>query len=236
LALSLLAGCTTPSSDGGEDSGPGYVGFYVKDAPSDEFSSVFVTFSRVDVHRAGGADENATESPSPSANATATTANSTSPSPTNSTAASNSTAATASGSDAGWITIVNSSKSIDLKQFQGDAKAFLGGANISAGKYTQIRIYVDRAYGVKNGTEVNFTVPSGTLKIVRPWTVEAGKETRLVVDFDLDKSIQKTGNGAYHLKPTLKLEIEHVASGSGSEGATEASRGNNTHKPTDKGK
>jgi uncharacterized protein DUF4382 len=224
-----------PPSDGDSGSGTGHVAFFVKDAPSDDFSSVFVTFSRVEVHKAGDGnetDDNATASPSPSSNTTAPT-NSTAPvnttAPANSTAPANTTASAADDAgESGWIVIVNSTQSVDLKAFQGDAKAFLGGSDIAAGKYTQIRIFVDRAWGVANGSEVNLSLPSGTLKIVRPWTVGAGENTTLVVDFELDKSIHLTGNGKYQLKPVMKLAIEkgsdEAEAGDESETAT-ANRG-----------
>ncbi|MBI2078056.1 MAG: DUF4382 domain-containing protein [Euryarchaeota archaeon] len=185
---------------------------------------VFVTFSSVKVHRTGGLDgnessddDNETSEPddgnatSPAGNstddgnATEPADNSTSDGPD----ASNATASEDDGSDGGWFEIMNSTQTVDLKQFQGDASAFLGDAEVQAGKYTQIRIAIDEAYGMKDGARVNFTVPSGTLKIVRPWTVEPGEETILTVDFLLDKSIIAKGNGEYSLKPTMKLLVEH---------------------------
>lgn len=192
LVASALSGCMAGGSDEGQ------VSFYVKDAPSDEFQSVFVTFSRVDVHRAGGSDDDSNE---------------TEPSQDHNETGENATGEIepeeAGGSS--WTTIVNETQAIDLKQFQGDARAFLGSQNITAGKYTQIRIFVDEAYGISNGTRVNFTVPGGALKIVRPWTVEAGAVTELTVDFELDRSIQTSGPGEYHLKPVMKLMVERHA-------------------------
>lgn len=282
LTISFLAGCVMPPpGDDGTEGGEGQVSFFVKDAPSDDFSSVFVTFTQVEVHLAGGEDDeddededdNATESPSPSTNTTAPS-NTTNPtnttSPTNTTVPTNSTSPTNSTVEADeesddeddnetddedgsgenrWIVIVNSTQTVDLKAFQGDARMFLGGSDVPAGRYTQIRIHVDRAYGVMNGTEVNITVSSGTLKIVRPWTVEAGAETQLTVDFELDKSIHKTGKG-YRLTPVMKLSVDHGPAESEDTETSEPDEGgetdetgerqgpptNNTHRPTDKGK
>ena len=139
--------------------------------------------------------------------------------------------------------MVNSTQSVDLKAFQGDARKFLGGADVEAGKYTQIRIHVDRAYGVANGSEVNLSVPSNTLKITRPWTVEAGGETLLTVDFELDKSIHRTGQGKYMLKPVLKLSVENKENDDGADegdDSEDAARGrgpqSNNTRAADKGK
>lgn len=217
VVVSPLSGCMAGGSDEGQ------VSFFVKDAPSDEFQSVFVTFSRVDVHRAGGSDNesNVTESPE----AGNQTAGNETEEPDND----NATAVADDGAASSWVTIVNATQTIDLKQFQGDARAFLGSENITAGKYTQIRIYVDEAYGLSNGTRVDFTVPSGALKIVRPWTVEAGLVTELTVDFELDRSIVKTAQGEYRLKPVMKLTVDHHGPEEDSEaGEEEGARGRPT--------
>ncbi len=148
--------------------------------------------------------------------------------------------------DASWVTIVDTTKTIDLKQFQGDARAFLGESPVEAGKYTQIRIYVTDSYGEDlDGKRVNVTLSSGVLKIVRPWTVEDGKTMTLVVDFDLEKSLSKQGQDGYRLKPVLKLTVENGngdASGASSTQTSDAddegsgrdedpTKPSNTHKP-----
>jgi hypothetical protein len=91
-------------------------------------------------------------------------------------------------------------------KFSGNAREFLGSANITTGKYTQIRMAVTKMEGtLKNGTVVAIKVPSNTWKIVSSWTVEKDVVLKLTVDFDLNKSLNKQGNGGYSFKPTLKL-------------------------------
>lgn len=191
--LAAFAGCADLDNSGdGDDSGEGDVKFYVKDAPADELRAVFVTFNEVKVHRAG--EDDSTDEALQSV-----------PDDDLSTVPDNDI----DGDDSSWVTIVNTTKTIDLKQFQGDARAFLGESNVKAGKYTQIRIYVTDSYGEDlEGGRVNVTLSSGVLKIVRPWNVEDGKTTTLVVDFDLDKSLSKQGED-YRLKPVLKLTVEN---------------------------
>jgi hypothetical protein len=251
LVLTALAGCTGPA-DGGDESGDSQVAFYVKDAPSDEFDGVFVSFTKVEVHKTGGGDgvesgENATATTS-AANTTAATNTTATTAPTVATNATSSTNATAANttstsgaaSEAGWITLVSGNQTVDLKAFQGDAKAFLGEANITAGKYTQIRITVSQAYGTKNGTQTNFTLPSGKLKLTGPWEATEGQATQLIVDFQLEKSIHKAGS-KYMFKPTMKLIVEKKdkLSASDTEDASMAAtrtKSTSHGKPTDKGK
>jgi len=207
----------------------GQVAFFVKDAPSDDFSSVNVTFSKVEIHAAGG-DEDANETESPANETTAPSgANATSPTASNSTS---SAPANHTGRSS-WIVIVNTTHTVDLKAFQGDLRSFLGSADVPAGTYTQIRIHVDSVVGSDNGTEVNISLPSHTLKVVRTWSVDAGKQTNLTVDFDLSKSILQTGNGEYKLKPTLKLAVERgeIPDGTGTDDAASrhGPKTNNTH-------
>ena len=220
LLVAAFAGCTSYGNDDGQ--GEGTVSFYVKDAPADELRSVFVTFDEVQVHRAGGGDDDDLQSvpdddlstvPDDDLSTVPDDDLSTVPDDDLSTVPDDDLSTVPDddiGSDAGWITIVDTTKTIDLKQFQGDARAFLGESTIEAGKYTQIRIMVTEAYGEnQTGARVNITLSSGVLKIVRPWTVADGEETTLTVDFDLDKSLSKGGKDGYRMKPVLKLTVEN---------------------------
>ncbi len=88
----------------------------------------------------------------------------------------------------------------------------LGVANILPGKYTQIRITVKLATVVINGEEIEMKLPSRAVKIVRPFTVEAGVTTELVADFDAAKSIHKRGTDEYIMSPVIRL-VENKATG-----------------------
>lgn len=189
-AFVLFAGCQQAPNL--EKAATGAVAVYVKDAPSDEFQSVFVTFDQVEVHwtSSNPNDDVAPHTADP----------------------------TASTNDTGdmeswrWDTVVNETQTIDLKEFSEDASAFLGGAEVLEGTYTQIRIHVSDAYGISsedNETRVNITVPSKTLKIVRPWTVTGNNTTVLTIDFDLDQSLHEAGqSGKWILRPVMMLSVE----------------------------
>ena len=60
-----------------------------------------------------------------------------------------------------------------------------------------------------NGDNFTAEVPSGKLKIVRPFEVGGGETTVLTLDFDGEKSLVVTGAGKFFFKPVVKLLIEH---------------------------
>lgn len=109
--------------------------------------------------------------------------------------------------DAGWIQV-----------FEGDERTFdlvaataiedvLGTETFAAGKYTQIRMDVVSVTVTVEGDDREATVPGDKLRVVRPFDVEEGKVTVLTLDFDADKSVVITGNGAVQFKPVVKLLV-----------------------------
>ncbi len=115
---------------------------------------------------------------------------------------------------AGWTTLFENAtgQDVDLLNATGDRAAFLGEADLAAGRYTQIRVEVADAYGVlTDGSTVPITVSSGTVKVVRSFTVEADRESRIVIDFDLDRSLREQGQGEWRLTPVVgKATVEVV--------------------------
>ena len=113
-----------------------------------------------------------------------------------------------SDNGSGWITIIEDEVTFDLFEIIDQAMT-LGSENVTPGKYTQIRAEVTGVEGLtKAGEPYKATVPSGKLKFVRPFNVEAGKTTVLTLDFDGDKSLIMTGKGKFLFKPVVKLLIE----------------------------
>jgi hypothetical protein len=49
-----------------------------------------------------------------------------------------------------------------------------------------------------------FTIPSGEVKLNGTFTLTAGAATTLLLDFDGESSIEKTGSG-YLMKPVIRL-------------------------------
>lgn len=153
---------------GGTASGVGRLVLNLTDSPFSDAMAVLVTFSEVSVHHTG----------------------------------------------AGWQTLpfedpAATSRTCNLKLLQGPADV-LGVGVLPAGKYTQIRLTVQSAsIHFDNGTDPTIVcatdipepeglkgtveVPSGVVKLNRPFTVAADGQTMILLDFDGDKSITKKG-------------------------------------------
>lgn len=116
-----------------------------------------------------------------------------------------------------WTVINDSLRYFDLLLLQNGASAVLGDTSLPAGKYTQIRLIVeDSNYVIDNGIKHHLTIPSGTqtgIKLNHSFEIESGNLYELYLDFNVDKSINITGNGAYKLKPTIRV-VPVVISGS----------------------
>jgi len=104
-----------------------------------------------------------------------------------------------------WITIIDQEVTFNLFEIIEEAD-ILGSEAVTPGKYTQIRMDVIKVEGLtSDDTEYTATVPSGKLKIVRPFEVKDGATTILTLDFDGDKSLIKTGKGKFIFKPVVRL-------------------------------
>lgn len=110
--------------------------------------------------------------------------------------------------ESGWLTIVNESQTFDLIALQ-NVSALLGEQNLTAGKYTQIRLTVESANITINRSgqreEQTLKIPSSKIKLIHPFTITKNETTVLTLDFLVDKSIHETGNGKFMLKPTIKI-------------------------------
>jgi hypothetical protein len=108
---------------------------------------------------------------------------------------------------AGWKTIVNENQTFDLIALT-NVTEFFGSANLSAGKYTQIRLTIEKCVITVNGTEYNCTVPSEAIKLNKPFQIKENQTTTLIMDFDAQKSIIETGNHHYKFTPVIKITQE----------------------------
>jgi hypothetical protein len=110
--------------------------------------------------------------------------------------------------DAGWYTIVEESQTFDLIALQ-DVKEELGLKNLSVGKYTQIRLTVEKAEIIINNdgeSEVHdLKIPSKKVKLIKPFWIYKDNTTVLTLDFDVHESVHKTGSDKYIMKPTIKV-------------------------------
>ena len=175
LALSMTACGESPSEPGGTAS----LSMRLTDSPYSDAQAVLVTFSSVSVHRAGG---------------------------------SFTTIPFADGA---------SSRTCDLKKLENGAEDILGTTGLPAGDYTQIRLLVASAvlyFGNPSvgpacaaavaaplGNSATVTIPSGDLKLNRPFTLTANTATTILLDFDGDRSIHETTAGNYSMNPVISV-------------------------------
>lgn len=178
----------------------------VTDAPArPEVTSVLVSVSKVEVHQAGSED-NATPTPSPLPTPITTPTPTEPPTPTPTSTATPSPSP-APNEDNGWVSIEipGGSKTFDLLKIKG-IEDFLGSSPLAVGKYTQIRLTVDKVdVGLDGNPPKEATLPSGKLKFVHPFEIKSGATTVVVLDFDAEKSVTITGNDKVIVKPVVKL-------------------------------
>jgi hypothetical protein len=98
----------------------------------------------------------------------------------------------------------------------------LGTGQILAGHYTQLRVVVDRAALYSSPTPAadpacaaaitppagligSVEVPSGEVKLNREFTIPEGGATKILIDFDGDRSVREMGNGRFSMTPVITI-------------------------------
>ena len=200
LALALfISGCIGFLTTPGEDSitpGKGRLEIYLTDSSekykandSETYLAVYITISKIQVHLAGEDEETEGE----------------------------------------WIELElkNGETIFDLIELKNEGlSVLLSEVELEPGKYTQIRLFVtDASILIETEEieedskliEVTDEVPSDTidveipsvyqtgLKLIHPFEIIKDETTKLTIDFDAEKSVVKTGNGEYKLKPVIKV-------------------------------
>lgn len=110
------------------------------------------------------------------------------------------------GEGSGWVTIIEEPRTFDLIKISG-IEEVLGSKEIEAADYTQIRMDVLWVEVTIDGEKKIATIPSGTLRIVKPFSVEKGEKTILTLDFDADQSVKVTGTGEVRFRPVVKVLV-----------------------------
>jgi len=170
----------------------GVVEVYVTDAPPrDEVTSVNVTVSKLEIHKAVAEQE---QEQSGSGNQTQEQEQE--------------QQQTQQG-EGEWITIdiSDNATTFDLLKIKG-IEQFFASSEVEAGKYTQIRLTIDKVeVTLSDNNSQEATVPSKELKFVRPFDVVTDETTTILIDFDADKSVTVTGAGEIIVKPVVKLIV-----------------------------
>ena len=187
IVIATLAAAVALSSSAcgtNSPSGTSNLRLMIKDSPFSDAKSLLVTFSEVTVHRA---ESDWTKLPFAAADAT-------SAAPT--------------------------SRTCDIKKLV-NAQDILGVGALPAGHYTQLRlvvssatIYFDNAaegpacaptITAPAGRSASVTIPSGEVKLNRQFELTSEAKT-ILIDFDGDRSVIETGNGAYRMSPVITIE------------------------------
>ena len=116
-------------------------------------------------------------------------------------------------STSGWKVLFSDSAglTVDLLNTTGTRAAFLGSEGLAAGHYQQIRISISAAHGIDStGKSVDIAVPDkGYVRTSKSFKVEEGKETQIIIDIDLEKSLVEK-NGAWEFKNKIGKVYTHV--------------------------
>lgn len=110
-----------------------------------------------------------------------------------------------------WVSLNTNSKVYNLLKFQNGVDTLLASGSVPAGTVQEIRFILGT--GTDNSIKID--------NVTYPLSVASGEETGLkikvakklnaaldniVIDFDTDLSVIKTGTGSYKLKPVLKVK------------------------------
>ncbi len=109
-----------------------------------------------------------------------------------------------------WVLGEESNNNLIIIEELTDNFILLSEVELTPGKYTQIRLFVtDASVYIELGEiGVPVEIPSNLqtgLKLIHPFKIIENGTTELTIDFDADKSVVKTDNEEYILKPVIKV-------------------------------
>jgi hypothetical protein len=98
----------------------------------------------------------------------------------------------------------------------------LGTGQLLAGHYTQLRVVVQSAALYSSPTPTadpacaasitppaglmgTVEIPSGEVKLNRQFTIPEGGATKILIDFDGDRSVREMGNGRFSMTPVITI-------------------------------
>jgi hypothetical protein len=115
----------------------------------------------------------------------------------------------------GWQSLDNVQRGqYDVLKLVNDDDTILADAEIPVGRVHQIRLILGTENYVEiDGERIKLTTPSGQqsgVKLNIQHDVSAGIMYKLLLDFDVAKSIVKTGNNKYILKPVIRTVLDAV--------------------------
>ncbi|MDQ3278951.1 MAG: DUF4382 domain-containing protein [Bacteroidota bacterium] len=117
--------------------------------------------------------------------------------------------------DKGWESLSGvKAGSYDVLRLVDGKDTLLADAQINTGNIQQIRLILgDNNFVVVDGKQYKLQTPSAQqsgLKLNIHQDVAEGITYKLLMDFDASRSIVKTGNGKYNLKPVIRTSLEAI--------------------------
>jgi Domain of unknown function (DUF4382) len=115
----------------------------------------------------------------------------------------------------GWQSLAGiNAGNYDLLKLVNDKDTILADATIPSGRIHQLRLILGPENYVKvNGTMIRLNTPSAEqsgLKLNIQQDIANGILYKVLLDFDVAKSIVATGSGSYNLKPVIRTVFESV--------------------------
>jgi len=115
----------------------------------------------------------------------------------------------------GWQSLSNvRTGKYDVLKLVNDNDTLLGDAELNAGRIEQIRLILGPDnYVMVDGQKIALQTPSAQqsgLKLNIHQDVNAGVTYKLLLDFDAARSIVKTGNNKYILKPVIRTSLQAI--------------------------
>lgn len=107
----------------------------------------------------------------------------------------------------------SSQVTLNLLDYRDGQVILMASEEIPAGDYERIRLQIAAASLLEDDdgdpetpdVEEEIRVPSGKVDVVVPFTISAGEDTEIILDFDaaLSVHLNETGNGKYILRPVI---------------------------------
>jgi hypothetical protein len=114
-------------------------------------------------------------------------------------------------SNGGWEVLQSGTRTYDLLQLRNGVFATLGISQLPTGHYNQLRLKLGAGSTVVvDNTTHPLRIPSGLqsgFKLAGSFDVPARGRVDLALDFDVSRSILPDGDGAYSLKPVIRVVV-----------------------------
>jgi len=102
--------------------------------------------------------------------------------------------------EANWTEVELDNVTVDLTNLTATNETIVGNLSLDAGNYSKVELYVSSVVGIVDGEEVEVFVPSGRLKIVGAFDLEANETLELTFDIDV---VQRGHRAVYNLLPVI---------------------------------